>query len=195
MDFSAKAEAFSYSPANSRRRISGRAEAEAGLLLSIGQPAQRLSSFNWIRSFPAPPKTMPPSRPFPTGRASTHSRAGCRYQSRGDAAGVPAGAGSDAAADETISAAAMPRMIRETRFFTRSPPARTRSCSGPFYDRFSSHGNPSKPRPASYLPDLRRGPGPDLPAGHLRPGGSRLGPRSPGRRPLRPSSWGRVAWA
>src|SRR5215510_16018580 len=28
-----------------------------------------------------PPKTMPPSRPFPTGNASTHRAAGCRYQS------------------------------------------------------------------------------------------------------------------
>jgi hypothetical protein len=65
------------------------------------------------------------------------------------------------------------------------PPAQTRSCSGSFCDRFSSHGYPSKNRPASPLLDLRRGPGPDLPAGHLRPGGPRLGPRRPGRRPLR----------
>jgi hypothetical protein len=44
-------------------------------------PAQMVSSLSWSRSSSMPPNTIAPSRPLPTGSASAHCAAGCRYQS------------------------------------------------------------------------------------------------------------------
>src|SRR5690606_28820689 len=49
---------------------------------SYGPPAYRVSSLSWIRSYLAPPQTMAPSAPLPSGSASTHWVAGRGYQRR-----------------------------------------------------------------------------------------------------------------
>ena len=68
---------------------SGNVWSASGLVASHGPPAQTVSSLSWMRSRSTPPKTIAPSRPFPTGRPSTHLSAGCRNQS----VSAPLGAG------------------------------------------------------------------------------------------------------
>ena len=65
-------------PSRSSLWISGMIEA-ASALPSSGLPAQRLSSLSWMVSSAGLPNTMAPMRPFPTGRASFQSFAGCLY--------------------------------------------------------------------------------------------------------------------
>ena len=75
--------ASTYLPSKSMLRISGRWRNAPAISRSCGAPAQRVSSLSWIRSVPVAPNTMPPRRPLPTGRASTHSAAGLEYHSSG----------------------------------------------------------------------------------------------------------------
>ena len=66
-------------PSASRPRSFSRFSRQSGLALSRKPPDQTLSSLSWMRSSGAPPNTMPPSRPFPTGSASFQLAALCRY--------------------------------------------------------------------------------------------------------------------
>ena len=63
-----------------RRLTRGSASRAAACDGSYGPPAHSVSSFSCRRSCSMPPNTMAPSRPLPTGRASTHCAAGWRYQ-------------------------------------------------------------------------------------------------------------------
>src|SRR5277367_1232038 len=74
--------ASSYFPAKKSSRISCRCDRAPGFTSSVaGAPDHAVNSDSAIRSTVVPPKTIPPKRPFPMGRASSHRSAGFVYQS------------------------------------------------------------------------------------------------------------------
>src|SRR5690606_18236250 len=84
MPVSAWSASFSASftrPAKISSRMRGKWAFASGLCLSRGPPYQRESSFSCSTSRPVLPNTIAPSRPLPTGSASSHCSAGRLYQS------------------------------------------------------------------------------------------------------------------
>src|SRR3954452_24713347 len=90
-------------------RIWGRTSFAWGLFQSLGPPDQSVFSLSWSRSDRGSPKTIAPRRPFPTGSASTHSRAGWAYDKvQGDLSGSRAIAGPSPHAPRQRTAIARP---------------------------------------------------------------------------------------
>src|SRR5581483_7365666 len=73
-------------PSSSRRRTSGSASRAAGLLRSVGQRVQTLSSLRISVSLKTRPRMVAPSLPFPTGTLANHRSAGASHQSTGPSA-------------------------------------------------------------------------------------------------------------
>ena len=87
----------STSPLNQSSRARASEPSFGVRLRSTGVPAHTVSSFTWMVPNWSP-KTIPPSRPLPMGRASVQRAAGCAYRSvRSPASARAAGAGSGAA--------------------------------------------------------------------------------------------------
>ena len=106
-----------------------------------GRPRYSVSMLNCTRSCAARPKTIAPSRPLPTGSASTHGPAGCvvpqrwrRASGAGDGAARPAGQnrcerGGPCRMEEASSAGRHRRnLMRPGRRSGRASTLRTRSA-------------------------------------------------------------------
>src|SRR5438552_16111786 len=77
-----RSRASAYFSANSSCRIWARCSSAPGLTsLVLGAPDHAVDSESAMRSFVAPPKTMPPSRPLPIGSAPSQRSAGRAYHS------------------------------------------------------------------------------------------------------------------
>src|SRR5690625_71113 len=99
------------------------------------------SSLSCSRSVATPPKTIAPSRPFPTGSASSHSAAGCRYHSSigfGSSASC-SGRSAAAAADTAVLVSTPPAAAPPATFSTER--LRTFSAGG----CRGSHRRPPRP--------------------------------------------------